>query len=60
MAKEPLGLLLEEDAVTKLRSVSRALNDPTLVVDWDKRRDLANLIDLVLMQAPRISEDDLC
>ena len=51
-------LLIEEDAVVKLRSIARALNDPTVKVDWDKRRDLANLLDQVLMGAPRLKEGE--
>ena len=40
-----------------LQKISEALNNPNLKVDWDKRRDLANLIDLVVSRAEVISPD---
>ena len=45
---EPLGYIIELDDLTKLRTISQALNDPTITMDWDKRRDLANLLDYLL------------
>ena len=43
--------LIDGDALEKIQAVSVALNNPNLRVDWDKRRDLANLIDLMLSRA---------
>ena len=52
-------LILEQEDEAKLRSISRALNDANLKVDWDKRRDLANLLCSVLDGATRLPVEDL-
>lgn len=44
----------EGDRLQKLEGVSRRLNDPKPLT-WDDRRDLANLIDLVLSRAIQLS-----
>lgn len=45
-----LGVLVSNHGLAKLRSISARLNDPAKL-DFDGRRDLANLLDLVLSDA---------
>lgn len=52
---EPLAYELEPHHFKKLREISARLNSPK-PLDWDDRRDLANLIDLICMQAIRIND----
>jgi hypothetical protein len=47
---KPVGYLLAPEQVEKLRGISKLLNDPCTRIDWDKRRDIANLIDCVILQ----------
>ena len=43
--------LIDGDALKKIQNIADVLNNPNVKVDWDKRRDLASLIDLILSRA---------
>ena len=56
---EPLAYAIENDTPWRqLRSVSQRLNDPQSL-SFDERRDLANLIDLIMSQAMPISPSSI-